>query len=70
MLVAELSNRPLPEITEETVTTQLRVMLEHQAKLKARRLKPQIEAAEREGDLERVRELQQELLRLRMRLQK
>jgi DNA primase len=68
-LLAELSNRPLPEITEQTVATQLRLILDQQAKEKARRLKPLIEAAERAEDLDRVRELQEEQLRLRQKVQ-
>jgi DNA primase len=67
-LLAELSNRPLPEITEQTVATQLRLILDQQAKEKARRLKPLIEAAEQAGDLDRVRELQEEQLRLRQKV--
>jgi hypothetical protein len=67
-LLAELSNRPLPEITEQTIATQLRLILDQQAKEKARRLRPLIEAAEQAGDLDRVRELQEEKLRLRQKV--
>jgi hypothetical protein len=67
-LLAELSNRPLPEVTEQTVARQLRLILDQQAKEKARRLKPLIEAAEQAGDLDRVRELQEEQLRLRQKV--
>jgi len=64
-LIAGLTNRALPEIGPETIQRHLELILNEQRKEKARRLQPLIEEAEREGDLERLRQLNAEQMRLR-----
>jgi len=64
-LVADLANRPMPDLDERDAERQLRIVLAQQAREKARQLKQAIEAAERANDLERLRELQEEHMRLR-----
>ncbi len=64
-LVAEVSNAPMPEITDETIRVQLRALLQRQARERARRLGPQIDAAEQRGDAEELDRLLAEKARLR-----
>jgi len=64
-LVAELGNAPMPEITDETIRVQLRTLLQRQARERARRLGPQIDAAEQRGDAEELDRLLAEKARLR-----
>ncbi len=65
LLVAEVSNAPMPEITDETIRVQLRTLLQRQARERARRLGPQIDAAEQRGDAEELDRLLAEKARLR-----
>ncbi len=64
-LVAELVNSDLPEITEETIIRHLGVVLDRQARYRARQIGPMIEEAEQKGDNEEVRRLLAEKDRLR-----
>lgn len=64
-LVAELGTSPMPEVTDETIRLQLRMLLDHQAKEHARRLAPLIAAAEARGDLTELDRLLEEKARLR-----
>ncbi len=64
-LVAELGTTPMPEVTDETIRLQLRMLLEHQAKERARRLAPLIADAEARGDLTELNRLLEEKARLR-----
>jgi DNA primase len=64
-LVAELCTAPMPEVTDETIRCQLRLLLNHQAKESARRLAPLIAEAETRGDLTELDRLLQEKAKLR-----
>jgi DNA primase len=64
-LVAELSHARMPGITDETIRLQLRALLQRQAREGARRLTPQIVAAEQRGDTEELERLLAEKTRLR-----
>ncbi|RLA02743.1 MAG: hypothetical protein DRQ54_11745, partial [Gammaproteobacteria bacterium] len=64
-LVAELVNSELPEVTDETIIRHLGVVLDRQARYRARRIGPLIEEAERRGDNEEVSRLLAEKARLR-----
>jgi hypothetical protein len=64
-LVAELSHARMPGITDETIRLQLRALLQRQAREGARRLTPQIVAAEERGDTEELERLLAEKTRLR-----
>jgi DNA primase len=64
-LVAELCNSPMPEITDETIRIQLKILLERQAREGSRRLEPAIAEAERRGDHDEVDRLLAEKTRLR-----
>ncbi len=64
-LVAELCTQPMPEVTDETIRCQLRQLLNHQSKERARRLAPLIADAETRGDLTELDRLLQEKARLR-----
>jgi predicted component of type VI protein secretion system len=55
----------MPEVTDETIRLQLRMLLDHQAKEHARRLAPLIAAAEARGDLTELDRLLEEKARLR-----
>ena len=48
--VAELCNSDWPELTDDSIRSQLRVLLERQGRELARRLAPRIRAAEERGD--------------------
>jgi hypothetical protein len=63
--VAQLCNSELPELTEDSIRSQLRVLLDLQARESARRLAPLIEAAERSGDHAELERLLAEKARLR-----
>jgi hypothetical protein len=52
-------------VTDETIRLQLRMLLDHQAKERARRLAPLIAAAEARGDLTELDRLLEEKARLR-----
>jgi len=64
-LVAELVNSELPEVTDETISRHLGVLLDRQARERARRIVPLIEEAEQRGDDEEVGRLLAEKARLR-----
>lgn len=64
-LIAELGTVPMPEVTDETIRCQLKLVLEHQAKERARRLAPSIADAEARGDLAELDRLLEEKARLR-----
>ncbi len=64
-LVAELSTAPMPEVTDESIRCQLTLLLEYQAKERARRLAPLIADAEARGDLAELDRLLEEKARLR-----
>lgn len=64
-LVAELSTAPMPEVTDETIRCQLKLLLEHQDKERSRRLAPLIAEAEARGDLAELDRLLGEKARLR-----
>ena len=64
-LVAELSTSPMPEVTDETIRLQMRMLLEHQAKERSRRLAPLIAEAESRGDLTELDRLLEEKAKLR-----
>ncbi len=64
-LVAELGTAPMPEVTDETIRHQLRLLLDHQSKERARRLAPLIADAEARGDLAELDRLLKEKARLR-----
>jgi DNA primase len=63
--VAQLCNSELPELTEDSIRSQLRMLLDLQARDQARRLAPLIDAAERNGDHEELERLLAEKTRLR-----
>jgi DNA primase len=65
LLIAELANSPLPELTDDSMERQLRLALREQSRELARRLRPAIEAAERSGDREELNRLLAEKARLR-----
>jgi DNA primase len=65
VLVAELCTSAMPEITDESIRRQLRLLLEHQARQRARQLAPLIEAAEARGDETELDRLLAEKARLR-----
>ena len=64
-LIAELGTSPMPEVTDETIRCQLKLLLEHQAKERARRLAPLIAEAEARGDLAELDRLLEEKARIR-----
>ena len=64
-LVAELCNLPMPEVTDESIRTQLSALLQRQARERARRLAPLIAAAEQRGDAVELDRLLAEKARLR-----
>jgi hypothetical protein len=64
-LVAELCTRVMPEVTDASIRLQLRQLLEHQARRRARQLAPLIEAAEARGDQVELDRLLSEKARLR-----
>ena len=64
-LVAEICNLPMPEVTEESIRTQLSALLQRQARERARRLAPLIAAAEERGDAVELDRLLAEKARLR-----
>jgi len=66
LLIAELANSPLPELSDDSVKRQLRLALREQARELARRLRPAIEAAERSGDRAELERLLAEKARLRL----
>jgi hypothetical protein len=55
----------MPEVTDETIRCQLRLLLNHQAKESARRLAPLIAEAETRGDLTELDRLLEEKAKLR-----
>jgi DNA primase len=63
--VAELCNSDWPELTDDSIRTQLRVLLEWQGRELARRLAPEIRAAELRGDHGELERLLAETARLR-----
>lgn len=65
-MVAELSNSPMPEVTDESIRIQLKTSLDRQAREGARRLEPLISEAEKRGDQEEVDRLLAEKTRLRL----
>ncbi len=67
-LVAELSTAPMPEVTDESIRRQLTLLLEYQAKERARRLAPLIADAEARGDLAELDRLLEEKARLRQKM--
>jgi DNA primase len=64
-LIAELGTSPMPEVTDETIRCQLKLLLEHQARERARRLAPRIAEAEARGDLAELDRLLEEKARIR-----
>ena len=64
-LVAELCNSPMPEVTDETIDRQLRLLSDHHSRERARRLAPLIAEAEARGDLAELDRLLKEKARLR-----
>lgn len=64
-LIAELGTSPMPEVTDESIRSQLKLLLEHQAREQARRLAPLISEAEARGDLAELDRLLEEKARLR-----
>jgi DNA primase len=64
-LVAELCNSDWPELTDDSIRSQLRVLLERQSRELARRLAPRIRAAEQRGDHVELERLLAEKARLR-----
>lgn len=64
-LVAELCTRAMPEVTDASIRLQLRQLLDHQARRRARQLAPLIEAAEARGDQVELDRLLSEKARLR-----
>jgi DNA primase len=63
--VAELCNSDWPELTDDSIRSQLRVLLERQGRELARRLAPRIRAAEERGDHHELELLLAEKARLR-----
>ena len=63
--VAELCNRDWPELTDDSIRSQLRMLLERQRRELARQLAPQIRAAEERGDYGELERLLAEKARLR-----
>jgi DNA primase len=66
--VAELCTSPMPEITDESIRVQLKILLQRQAREGSQRLEPLIAAAEKRGDHEEVDRLLAEKTRLRREL--
>jgi DNA primase len=66
--VAELCTSPMPEITEDSIRVQLRILLQRQAREGSQRLEPLIAAAEKRGDRAEVDRLLAEKTRLRREL--
>jgi DNA primase len=64
-LVAQLCTTGMPEITDQSIRRQLRQLVEHQARQRARQLAPLIEAAEARGDEPELDRLMAEKARLR-----
>lgn len=64
-LVAELCTAPMPEVTDETIRRQLRLLLDRQARERARRLAPLIAEAETRGDLAELDRLLEEKAKIR-----
>jgi hypothetical protein len=64
-LVAELCTSSMPEVTDETIRRQLGILIEHQARERARRLAPLIADAEARGDLTELDRLLKEKAKLR-----
>jgi DNA anti-recombination protein RmuC len=64
-LIAEASTSALAELDDQAIGRQLRLILKEQARELARRLRPAIEAAEREGNREELQRLLEEKTRLR-----
>jgi len=64
-LVAELCNSDWPELTDDSIRSQLRVLMERQGRELARRLAPRIRAAEQRGDHVELERLLAEKARLR-----
>jgi DNA primase len=65
-LVAELSTLGMPQISDESIRKQLRALLQHQARERARRLEPMIAEAEKRGDNAEVDRLLAEKARIRL----
>ncbi len=63
--VAELCNSDWPELTDDSIRSQLRVLLERQGRELSRRLAPRIRAAEERGDHRELELLLAEKARLR-----
>jgi DNA primase len=63
--VAELCNTDWPELTDGSIRSQMRALLEHQGRELARRLAPRIRAAEERADHGELEELLAEKARLR-----
>jgi hypothetical protein len=64
-LVAQLCTTGMPEITDQSIRRQLKLLVEHQARQQARQLAPLIEAAEARGDGPELDRLMAEKARLR-----
>jgi DNA primase len=67
-LVAELCTSPMPEITDDSIRVQLKILLQRQARDGSQRLEPLIAAAEKRGDHVEVDRLLAEKTRLRREL--
>jgi DNA primase len=67
-LVAELCTSPMPEITDDSIRVQLKILLQRQAREGSQRLEPLIAAAEKRGDHAEVDRLLAEKTRLRREL--
>jgi hypothetical protein len=67
-LVAELCTSPMPEITDDSIRLQLKILLQRQAREGSQRLEPLIAAAEKRGDHAEVDRLLAEKTRLRREL--
>jgi hypothetical protein len=63
--IAELCNSDWPELTDDSIRSQLRALLERQGRELARRLAPRIRAAEERGDHHELELLLAEKARLR-----
>jgi len=64
-LVAEICLAGKPDLTEAGIHAQLRLLLQRQTRLAARRLQREIEAAEARGDIDEMQRLQAEKVALR-----
>jgi DNA primase len=66
-LLAHLTNAEVPELTDETIRRQMRVMLNEQSRNQSRSLTAEIQRAEAEGDDKAVARLQTALSEVRTR---